>query len=71
MIVLLASDQSAQSDGGLMVQNIIARRLLRARRCRRADGGVGSRKISVLVWTIAKNRACRRDWAAYSSIIAG
>jgi hypothetical protein len=37
----------------------------------RADSGIGSRQISVLIWTIAKNRACRRDGAAYSSFIAG
>jgi hypothetical protein len=55
MIVLLASDRSTRSDGGLMVQKYHSPGPPQGRQYpARADSGIGSRKISVLVWTIAK-----------------
>jgi hypothetical protein len=55
MIVLLASDRSTRSDGGLMVQKYHSPGASQRRQYpERADSGIGSRKIPVLVWTIAK-----------------
>jgi len=55
MIVLLASDRSVRSDGGLMVQKYHSPGPPQGRQYPgRADGCIGSRQISVLIWTITK-----------------
>jgi len=61
MVVLLASDRSIRSDGGLMAQKYHRPARLKGAKIRRAPTAM----------LVRENRACRRNWAAYSSIIAG